>query len=201
MQRQPQQRQDSIVDLVLVDIHETRIACTSPEILRPTPDARGRTAKPFFGNGNTSGVALTLQNTAGTCTLTPTSTTASFSCSSDERLNKNIVDAGSALAWIRSFRVREYDLKTTGDHLTGVIAQEVQKNHPEMVHSSDSGILSVDGPNPWMTIKAIQELQAQNDELRLDLRIAEIIGLMSLVGAVLFIWIRTSACGKQAHAI
>jgi hypothetical protein len=30
---------DHPVDLVLVDIHETRIACTSPEILRLTPDA------------------------------------------------------------------------------------------------------------------------------------------------------------------
>ncbi|WP_271025001.1 tail fiber domain-containing protein [Rhizobium sp. RCAM05973] len=155
----------------------------------------------FFGNSATSGSALTLTNSAGACTLTPTSTTASFACSSDERLKKNIVDARSASNWIQSFRVREYDLKSTGDHLVGVIAQEIQKDHPEMVHTDDKGMLSVDGPNPWMTIKAIQELQAQNEDLRLELRIVEIAGLLSLVAAALFSRIRSRPSDKPAHAI
>lgn len=154
----------------------------------------------FFGNGNTSGVALTLQNTAGTCTLTPTSSTASFACSSDERLKKNIVDASSALDWIRSFRVREYDLKSTGDHLTGVIAQDVQKTHPEMVHAQANDILAVDGPNPWMMVKAIQELQTQNDDLRLELRITEMATIFLIAVMWVVFWVRT-AYGKREHAL
>ena len=122
----------------------------------------------FFGNASVSiGSVLTLANTSGTCTLTPTSTTASFACSSDERLKKNIADAGSALNWVRSFRIREYDLKSTGEHLVGVIAQEMQESHPEMVHTDDKGMLSIDGPNPWVVMKAIQEQQSQIKQLQI----------------------------------
>jgi hypothetical protein len=118
----------------------------------------------FFGNASQSGSTLTLQNNAGTCTLTPTAGATSFSCSSDERLKKNITNAGSALDRIAPFRVRDYDLKASGEHMTGVIAQEVQKTHPEMVHADDKGILSVDAPNPWVLVKAVQE---QQEEIRM----------------------------------
>lgn len=136
----------------------------------------------FFGNSASTGSVLTLTNTAGACTLTPTAGAASFVCSSDEKLKRNIINAQPVMSKISSFLVREYDLKSTGDHLTGVIAQEVQVSHPEMVHADDKGMLSVDAPNPWMLVKGMQELKADNDNLRLELRIAEAIGTIGLIG-------------------
>lgn len=79
-------------------------------------------------------VVATFQNGSGTCTFAPTAGATSFSCSSDERLKENIVDADNALGWIKDFRVRDYTIKADQSRMTGVIAQEVNSTHPEMVH-------------------------------------------------------------------
>lgn len=44
--------------------------------------------------------------------------------------------------------------------------QEVKITHPEMVHVSGDGLYTVDAPNPWKLVKAIQELKADNDRLK-----------------------------------
>lgn len=100
---------------------------------------------------------LLVTNSNGTCTLTPITTT--WSCSSDARLKKDITDSPWNWGWAHSFDVRDFTLKSNGARMTGVIAQEVQKNHPEMVETLKDGTLTVDAPNPWRLIKAIQELQ------------------------------------------
>jgi hypothetical protein len=111
-----------------------------------------------------AGIAATFQNTAGTCTFTPTSGATSWSCSSDERLKKDIVDTGvDGLVWLGDMRVRDYTLKVDDARLTGVIAQELIKTHPDMVHMGDDGLYTVDAPNPWKLVKAIQELKALFD--------------------------------------
>lgn len=136
----------------------------------------------YFGSSTTVGSALTLQNAEGTCTLTPTATSTAFACASDELLKKNITDARFVLDWISSFRIREYNLKSTGQHLFGVIAQEVQKIHPKMVHVADDGTLLLDAPNQWVLVKGIQELRSENDSLKLELRIVEMIGAVGFLG-------------------
>jgi hypothetical protein len=73
-------------------------------------------------------------------------------------LKSNIVDTNSALSYFSDFHIKDYDVIASGDHMTGVIAQEVITNHPELVTVGTNGMYSVQLPNQWKVIKAIQEL-------------------------------------------
>lgn len=120
----------------------------------------------------TAGVAVArFQNGTGACTFTPASSgSGTWSCSSDARLKTDITDAeGRALDWVKDFRIRDYTVKADGSRQTGVIAQEVQATHPEMVHTGADGMMTVDEPGVWKLVQAIQELKADNDNLRRDL--------------------------------
>jgi hypothetical protein len=109
----------------------------------------------------TSAVVAELQNGTGHCTFTPASSgNVSFSCSSDAKLKKDVVDTGDALAWIDSIRVRDFTMKSDGSRQTGVIAQEMLEENPDMVHMADDGYYTVDSPDLWKMIKAIQQQQA-----------------------------------------
>ena len=114
------------------------------------------------GSSSASGVVAEFQNSAGNCTFTPPTST--WSCSSDERLKKDIANTGEALPELADIRVRDFTLKSTGERRTGVIAQELLPTHPDMVHEGRDGFYTVDAPNPWMLVKAIQELKAENDQ-------------------------------------
>lgn len=116
------------------------------------------------GSAAASGTVAEFQNSSGNCTFTPTTST--WSCSSDARLKKDIVDTVSALPWIGDMRIRDFTLKATGERKTGVIAQEMLTKTPDMVHLGKDGFYTVDDPNPWKLVKAIQELKSDNDELR-----------------------------------
>jgi hypothetical protein len=112
-------------------------------------------------------VTETQRNGSGTCTHTPASGAETVSCSSDARLKKDIADAGDALPGLGDMRIRDFTLKSDASRQTGVIAQEMLIRHPGMVHmEASSGFYTVDEPNPWMLVKAIQELKADNDNLR-----------------------------------
>jgi hypothetical protein len=114
-----------------------------------------------FGNGSFPGGVLYLQNSAATCSFTPSTGGITPSCSSDARLKQDIKDAGGQLEWLDSFKIRDYVLKSDGKRYIGPIAQEVQGNHPEMVHEQMGGMLSVDAPSPWAMIKAMQDMRRQ----------------------------------------
>jgi hypothetical protein len=114
---------------------------------------------------------MTLQNSAGTCTHTPGAGSESVSCSSDIRLKKDIAPAPSALDWLSNIAVKQYTVRSTGERTEGVIAQEMLIYHPEMVHTDSKGIYNVDQPNPWVLVKAIQELKADNDNLRHEINV------------------------------
>lgn len=118
------------------------------------------------GSPGASGAVLGLQNSAGTCTHNPSSSSETVSCSSDARLKANIHDASSALAVLKDIQVRDFTIKATHEHAIGVVAQEMLSNHPNMVHEDRYGYYTVDEPNPWLLVKAIQELKISNDDLR-----------------------------------
>jgi len=74
------------------------------------------------------------------------------------RLKSGIHNSERALAWIDDMRIRDFTVKATGEHKTGVIAQEMLGSHPDMVRTDLAGSYLVDEPNPWKLVKAIQEL-------------------------------------------
>jgi len=126
------------------------------------------------GSSSASGTVAEFQNSAGNCTINPPGNgTLGVSCSSDARLKGEIVDSGSALTSLADIRVRDYTLKSTGTRQTGVIAQELQSGHPDMVHLGKDGFYTVEAPNPWKLLKAIQELKADNDKLEARLAALE----------------------------
>ena len=89
-----------------------------------------------------------------------------MSYSSDRRLKKDIVDSGSALPYFNDMRIRDFTMIGSGERITGVIAQELENTHPELVNQVGDGYLSVAYPNPWKMAKAIQELQAEIESLK-----------------------------------
>jgi hypothetical protein len=122
----------------------------------------------YAGTGALSGIALSLQNSVETCTLTPAAA-AVFSCSSDARLKRDIVESSvNALDYLGKIQIKDYTLKSDGSHNTGVIAQDMQKIHPELVTESSDKMLAVRQVNPWLLVKAIQEQQKEIEQLHPD---------------------------------
>jgi hypothetical protein len=102
--------------------------------------------------------------------ITTNGTNTTYGTSSDERLKENIVDAPSASSIIGSIKIRSFDWKSNGSHQEfGVVAQELLPIAPEAVQvpSDPEAMMGVDYSKlvPAL-IKYVQELKAQNDELK-----------------------------------
>lgn len=106
----------------------------------------------------TDGYIFAIHDSDGECLHDPEAGSETVTCSSDERLKSNIVDSESVLDYLNSFRIRNYDVIASGNNMTGVIAQEVLENHPELVSILSNGMYSVQLPNQWKLVKGIQEL-------------------------------------------
>jgi hypothetical protein len=112
-----------------------------------------------------AGVSLSLTNNAETCTLTPAAA-AVFSCASDIRLKHDVKPTVEGLATLLDIPIMDFRLNSDGQLYTGVIAQDLQKDHSDMVHVGADGYLSADEPNPWVVVRAIQELNAKIEMLK-----------------------------------
>lgn len=78
---------------------------------------------------------------------------------SDERLKNNIIPIRDALEKVMRLRGVNYNWKDTGVYDMGLIAQEVQSVVPEVVHSDENGILSINYAKlTALLIEAIREL-------------------------------------------
>lgn len=124
---------------------------------------------------------LDLRNSTGATVIDPI-TTASFLSPgnlclgskftpSDKRLKENILTLNDSLKKVLAIRGVSFNWKTTGKHDVGVIAQEVQKQIPEVVsQNSVNDILSVDYQKlvPYL-IEAIKSNQRKIDSLKIKL--------------------------------
>jgi hypothetical protein len=113
-------------------------------------------------------------------------------CSSDRRLKKDITPFAPVLQQFSAlqpvhfnWRASEFPDRHFGDSRTyGLIAQDVESVLPELVVTGDDGFKAVDYSKlPLLTIQAVKELKAQNDELRtenddLKARVSELERLM-----------------------
>lgn len=89
---------------------------------------------------NTSTSDLADKGTSTVQTFTANVVAPDFQLTSDERLKENIIDLKP-----RKINVdfKEYNFKDTKQTRFGVVAQEVEKHHPEFIKESDSGYKSV----------------------------------------------------------
>ncbi len=85
---------------------------------------------------------------------------------SDERLKENIrpvIDEATTLI-DKDIRLVQFDWKDTGKHSYGVIAQEVEKNYPELVYKNKDGLKSVS----YSEILVIKIAQLENKLKQLE---------------------------------
>ncbi len=114
---------------------------------------------------------ITITDATGTCQIfTNTSGSPGFACSSDERVKTDIVDTGDALDWLVSFRVRDFTMRSDDSRQTGIVAQELEATHPDMVTTGKDGMLQAFSPPPWKMIKAMQQMQAEIEVLDHEIR-------------------------------
>jgi hypothetical protein len=134
-------------------------------------------------------IALMSSGNVGINTLTPSTSYeldvngavqgTSFNASSDSRLKNNIVSITNGLSVINQLRGVSFEWKNKpGKKIFGVIAQEVEKIVPELVHTNESEndegfkqkSVHYDGITPYL-IESIKELIQMNSEMKNDINI------------------------------
>jgi hypothetical protein len=90
---------------------------------------------------------------------------------SDRRLKKNIETIPNALASIQRLRGVRYEWRKPGQAFPkgerlGVVAQEVQKVYPELIHKSGDGYLGVD--TECLVAPLIEAVKELNDKLETE---------------------------------
>lgn len=119
-----------------------------------------------------TGTVAYFQDGAASCSIIPTNA-GSVTCSSDERLKRNIQSVSDALSLesILKLRTVTYEWKHKGNERhTGYVAQEVEKIAPEFINTDANGYkqVSYSAFIPWIT-GAIKEmyyrLSSQQDEV------------------------------------
>ena len=132
-------------------------------------------------NSSADGVVLRTQDSSNfKCDMNPGSA-ADWSCASDERKKKNIIELEPSLNKILNLKPRRFDTIYGEKNLTGFIAQEVQEVFPDTVDDSDPDDLSLaQGEFMPYLVKAMQEQQSEikslkyeNEELKQRLVILE----------------------------
>jgi hypothetical protein len=89
-----------------------------------------------------------------------------FNSLSDERVKKDIVTIDEALNTVNNMRGVKFNWKETSTPSIGLIAQEVEKLLPELVHTSENDEKSVNyGGIVGVLVEAIKELSARIDKL------------------------------------
>ncbi|MGB2046245.1 MAG: tail fiber domain-containing protein, partial [Porticoccaceae bacterium] len=91
---------------------------------------------------------------------------------SDINLKKDIVKIDDALDKLHQLNGYNFTFKATDKKSSGVIAQEVQKVMPQLVHEgADEGTLTVEyGNMVGLLIEAIKEQQTQIDDLKAEIQ-------------------------------
>ena len=100
-----------------------------------------------------------------------TLTATAFNYSSDKRLKKDITPLDDSLSKILSLNGYSYRWKSDNRKDIGVIAQEVETVFPELVHTNESGIKSVEYANLVAPlIESIKSQQSQIDDLKAEIQ-------------------------------
>ena len=89
-----------------------------------------------------------------------------MTATSDEKLKENISTIINAVNTVKQIRGVEYDWKDNGQHSMGVVAQELEKVLPYLVHEGENGKSVMYSNMIGLLIEAIKEQQIQIDDLK-----------------------------------
>ena len=123
-----------------------------------------------IGNNSTIGmsivgvVTVTSLN-ATNLNVTGIATAQDFDALSDENYKKNVITVNNALNKVEQLRGVSFDWKENGRSSYGVIAQELQKVLPELVHGDNPKTVNYNGII-GVLIEAIKELKKEIEELK-----------------------------------
>ena len=124
---------------------------------------------PTFANA-TSGTYSTAYVSSTKCTFNPSTGTLSatiFTSLSDITQKKNIQKISNSTDLIKQINGVRFDWKDSDESSAGVIAQDVEKVLPEIIHTNDEGIKSVNYNGIiGLLVEAIKEQQTQIEELK-----------------------------------
>jgi len=151
-----------------------------------TPDQSGNAARIEVNTDSTSGAKIDFELKSNvtngvvvslpiimTMTESGLSVTGDVTSSSDERIKENIQPITDALSKVQQINGVTFNWKESGDPSTGVVAQEVEKVLPEVVHENQEGIKFVAyGNMVGLLIEAIKEQQASIEKL--EARVVEL---------------------------
>ena len=132
-----------------------------------TNGTAGKIAK--WINTSTVGDSIITESAAGIVVGGSVTATGDVIAYSDARVKENVTTIDNALNKVTKLRGVTYTRKDVKDKETkmGVIAQEVLKVIPEIVHKDDKGMYAVAyGNMNGLLIEAIKELKAEIDELK-----------------------------------
>ena len=112
--------------------------------------------------------AIKLETTSGGVSITGALTASgNVTAFSDVTLKKDIETIPNALDKVLGMRGVMFTVKDTDVRSTGVIAQEIEEQLPEVVMTNDDGLKSVAYGNVvGVLIEAIKELKAEIEELK-----------------------------------
>jgi hypothetical protein len=129
----------------------------------------------YFGDGsNLTGLAAnptlqTVLNTGNTSTIgmsiSGIVTATDFDALSDENYKENVITVNDALNKVEQLRGVSFDWKENSRSSYGVIAQELQKVLPELVHGDNPKTVNYNGII-GVLIEAIKELKKEVEELK-----------------------------------
>lgn len=123
---------------------------------------------PLFAN-QTSGTPTSIFVSSTKLSYVPstgTITAVDLNTTSDAKYKENVEHVSSALNIIGDIQGVSFNWKETGSKSYGIIAQELQKILPELVHSTERGLSVSYLPLIAILIEAVKEQQKQIDELK-----------------------------------
>jgi len=135
----------------------------SPEVGGPGGAGGNIVLTPGAGGSGLSNGAKGIVSVSGNLTVTGSVTASSYITSSSRRIKTNILPLEGAMAKVQKLQGVSYDLKSSGEHQIGLIAEDVGKVIPDVVSYEKNGVdaQGVDyGRLTSLLIEATKEQQA-----------------------------------------
>ena len=155
---------------IITSLSGANVAFFPGSAVSPSMSFVGDTQTGFFSPGSgqftvvSSGSSVLNVNASG-IRVTGIATATDFDALSDENYKENVITVNDALNKVEQLRGVSFDWKENGRSSYGVIAQELQKVLPELVHGDNPKTVNYNGII-GVLIEAIKELKKEVEELK-----------------------------------